>query len=152
VAVDRGGITVVGDGASAIRVQFVEVMPGPHDGQEGLEVVATFGVTSVIGCRIAGDDVRAKSGTCIQWTCGVFDDSRSDGSEVLPSVQISRLVVLCWTIVGRAEVRVVRSQILASRTRPMAAVTVRLRVNDEAAQSHQFRVLARHIDEVRRNA
>jgi hypothetical protein len=34
----------------------------------------------------------------------------------------------------------------------MAAVAVRLSVDDEAAQSDQFRVLASHVDEVWRNA
>jgi hypothetical protein len=51
----------------------------------------------------------------------------------LSAVQVSRLVVLCRTIIGPAEVRIVRRQIFVSRIRPMAAVAVRLAVNDEAS-------------------
>ena len=151
-AVNRCQITIVGDIASAIRVQFVEVVTGPHDSHEGAEVIAAFGVASVIWRQVPRNDIRAESGAGEQRAIRVLDNSRSHGAEVLSAVQVSRLVVLCRTIIGPAELRIVRRQIFVSRIRPMAAVAVRLAVNDEATQSHQFWILAGNVDEVRRDA
>jgi hypothetical protein len=65
LAVDWRGIAVVGDTTSAIGVQFVEVMTGPHNPHEAAEVIAAFGVAGVIGCQVAGYDVRPKAGAAV---------------------------------------------------------------------------------------
>ena len=60
-AVDGREIAIVGNIASAIWMQLVEVMACPQNLHEGAQIVAAFGVASVIGCQVAGNDVRAKS-------------------------------------------------------------------------------------------
>src|SRR5690349_18685263 len=106
-AVDRRQITIVGDVASAIRMQLVEVMAGSYDLDERAQVIAAFGVARVIGRQVAGDNVGPESWPAEQWAVRVLNDPRTDGAEVLPAAHVRRLVVLRRLIVWFAEIRVV---------------------------------------------